>query len=94
MQTTKVPGKNNKHKVLMYAISTCGWCKRTKKFLMDNEIEYEYVDIDLCSNQEREEIRNDILSRGGTLIYPTIIVDDTILITSFQEDKIREALEI
>jgi len=48
MQTTRVPGRNNKHKVVMYAISTCGWCKRTKNFLRDNNIEYEYVDIDLC----------------------------------------------
>lgn len=94
MQTVKVPGKNNKHRVLMYAISTCGWCKRAKKFLIDNEIEYEYVDIDHCSKEEREKIRSDILSRGGRLSYPTIIVDDTILITSLQEDKIREALEI
>ena len=94
MQTIKVLGRNNKHRVLMYAISTCGWCKRAKKFLIDNEIEYEYVDIDLCSKEEREKIRSDILSRGGRLSYPTIIVDDTILITSFQEDKVREALEI
>ena len=93
MQTIKVPGKNNKHRVLMYAISTCGWCKRAKKFLIDNNIEYEYVDVDLCSKEEREKIRSDILSRGGLLSYPTIIVDDRTLITSFQEDKIREALE-
>lgn len=94
MQTIKVPGKNNKHRVFMYAISTCGWCKRTKKFLIDNDIEYEFVDVDLCSKEEREKIRSDILGRGGRLSYPTIIVNNTILITGFQEDKIREALEI
>jgi glutaredoxin-like protein NrdH len=94
MRTIKVPGKNNRHRVLMYAISTCGWCKRAKNFLRDNNIEYEYVDIDLCSHEDRERIREDIISRGGRLSYPTIIVDDRILITSFQEDKIREVLEI
>ena len=94
MQTTRVPGRNNKHKVLMYAISTCGWCKRTKNFLRDNNIEYEYVDIDLCNREDREEIRKDILSRGGHLSYPTIIIDEKSLITGFQEDKIREVLEI
>lgn len=94
MRTTKVPGENNKHRVLMYALSTCGWCKQTKRFLRDNSIEYEYIDVDLCNREDRERIRRDILSRGGRLSYPTIIVDDTILITSFQEDRIREALEI
>ena len=94
MQTTKVPGKNNKHRVLMYAISTCAWCKRAKKLLKDNNIEYEYVDIDLCSREDREKIREDILNRGGRLSYPAIVIDSRILITGFQEDKIREALEI
>lgn len=94
MRTTKVPGEYNKHRVLMYALSTCGWCKRAKRLLRDNRIEYEYIDVDLCSMEDRERIRRDILSRGGRLSYPTIIVDDTILITSFQEDRIREALEI
>jgi len=94
MRVIKVPGKNKKHRVLMYAISTCSWCKRAKKFLTDNRIEYEYVDVDLCSKEEREKIRSDILSHGGRLSYPTIIVDDRNLVTGFQEDEIREVLEI
>jgi len=94
MRTIRVSGEDSKHRILLYAISTCGWCKRAKKLLRDNKIEYEYVDIDLCSREDREKIRSDILSRGGRLSYPTIIVDDRILITGFQEDKIREALEI
>ena len=94
MQTIKVPGKNTKHKVLLYAISTCGWCKQAKKFLKDNNVEYEYVDIDLCSWEDREKIREDILGRGGRLSYPTIIIDDRNLITRFQKEKIRKALEI
>ena len=94
MHTTKVPGKSNKHTVFIYAISTCAWCKRAKKLLKDNNIEYEYVDIDLCSREDREEIREDILNRGGRLSYPTIVIDNRIFLTGFQEDKIREALEI
>jgi len=94
MSVIKVPGQNNSHRVLMYAISTCGWCRQAKRFLTNNNIEYEYVDIDLCSKEEREKIRRDILSRGGRLTYPTIIVDDRILITGLQEDKIREVLQI
>ena len=55
MQTIKVPGKNNKHRVLVYAISTCAWCKQAKKFLKDNNIEYEYVDVDLSDMKNREK---------------------------------------
>lgn len=94
MKTTKVVGENKKHKVLVYALSTCAWCKMAKKFLKDNNIEYEYVDVDLCSEEDREKVRREILSKGGELAYPTIIVDDEILITGFRKDKLKEILEI
>jgi glutaredoxin-like protein NrdH len=90
----KVSGKNNKHKVLMYAISTCAWCKMTKKFLNESGVEYEYVDVDLTSDEDHEKIREDIVSRGGEPSYPTLIVDDKTLITGFRKDQIKEALRL
>ena len=94
MKVVKVSGRNNKHKVFVYALSTCAWCKQTKKFLKENEIEYEYVDVDLCEDEEKEKIKKAILDKGGDLSYPTVIVDAKILITGFRRDKLREALEI
>jgi len=90
----KVPGKNKEHKVLMYAISTCIYCKRAKKWLRDQDIEYLYVDIDLCNAEDRATIRKDILARGGQLIYPVIIIDDDILINNLRINKLKETLGI
>ena len=92
MKTTKVSGKNRRHQVLLYAISTCAWCKRTKKFFADNDIEFEYVDVDICDREDREMIRRDILDRGGRLSYPVIIIDNEILINGFHEDRMKEVL--
>jgi len=94
MKIVKVNGKNKKHKVLLYALSTCAWCKMTKQFLKDNNIEYEYVDVDLCHDEDKEKIKREILNLGGSLSYPTIIVDNKILITGFRKDKLKEILEI
>lgn len=94
MNFSKVPGKNNTHKVLLYALSTCAWCKMTKQYLKDNGIEYEYVDVDLCDEKDKEKIRQHILSKGGALSYPTIIIDDNILVTGFRKDKFKEILGI
>ena len=76
----------------MYALSTCAWCRMTKQFLKDHDIEYEYIDVDLCEEEDKQKIREHIQSKGGPLSYPTIIVDDNALITGFRTDKIREAL--
>lgn len=94
METTKVPGRDSRHRVLLYAISTCGWCGRTKEFLRDNDVEFEFVDVDLCSIEDREKIRKDITGRGGELSYPATIIDNKILINGFREDELRKALEI
>jgi len=94
MQTTKVQGNNKKHSVLLYTLSTCGWCKKTKQLLSDNNIEFEYIDVDLCNDDDYEMIEKDISDRGGRFSFPTMIIDDLHLITGFKEDEIRKFLEI
>lgn len=94
MKIVKVNGKKRSHKVFMYAISTCAWCKRTKQFLKDNNVEFEYVDVDLCNDEDKEKAEKEITKRGGRLSYPTLIIDDKILITGYKEDKISEALDL
>jgi glutaredoxin-like protein NrdH len=94
MDKVRVSGKNNKHKVLLYALSTCAWCKMTKKFLSENGIEYDYVDVDLASDEDHEKIRQDIIGRGSEPSYPTIIVDNETVITGFRKDLLKEALKL
>ena len=94
MQFSKVSGQKRQHKVILYALSTCAWCKLTKQFLKDNDIEFEYVDVDLCEEEDKQKIRQHIQSKGGPLSYPTVIVDDNMLITGFRKDKLKEALGI
>ena len=94
MPFSKVQGKKNTHKVVIYALSTCVWCKMTKQFLKDNDIEFEYIDVDLCEPEEKEQIHQQIQSKGGSLNYPTTVVDDKKAITGFRKDKLKEALEL
>ena len=94
MQFSKVQGKQNKHKVVLYALSTCVWCKMTKQFLKDNGVEYDYIDVDLCQEEDKQKIREHIQSKGGPLSFPTTIVDDNVVITGFRKDLLKEVLGI
>ena len=94
METVKVAGDNKKHKVLVYALSTCAWCKKVKSFLKEHDIDYEYIDVDLADRETKYKIKKDIQSRGGDLAFPCTIIDDKKLITGFVADKLKEALEI
>jgi len=94
MQFSKVSGKKSDHKVTVYALSTCVWCKLTKQFLSDNGVAYEFVDVDLLEDNDKSKVHETITSKGGSLSYPTTIVDDKTVITGFRKDQLKEVLGV
>jgi glutaredoxin-like protein NrdH len=54
-----VSGKN-KGKIVLYALSTCGWCQKTQNFLDKLGVEYSYVYVDLLDGEERESVTFDV----------------------------------
>jgi glutaredoxin len=66
----------------------------TKQYHKDNNITFEYVDVDLCDESDKAKIRVDIQKRGGALSYPTTIIDDQKIVTGFRKDLLKEALEL
>jgi glutaredoxin-like protein NrdH len=93
MKVEKVSGTNKKHKVMVYALSTCAWCKKTKKYLQDKGIEFEFVDVDLCDEKDLDAIREDLKKRSLGMNFPVVIVDEKNHIVGFHEDKLNEAFK-
>ena len=91
MKVVKVQGGKRNHKVFMYALSTCVWCKRTKQFLKDNDVDYEYVDVDLESGEDRKKIERELASRE-CYVYPALLIDDRRLVRGFNVEEIKEVL--
>jgi glutaredoxin len=92
MPTTKVEGPKKEHRVFLYTLSTCVWCKKTKELLRESGVEYEYLDIDTCSSEERRNAIASLKSRSAQIGFPIIIVDDKPLITGYKPNEIKEAL--
>ena len=46
-----VAARDKKHKVKLYALSTCGWCRKTKELLVEEGVDHEFVDIDLAPSK-------------------------------------------
>ncbi len=72
--------------VKVYSTPTCPWCKRTKKFLEDNGIEYQNLDV-----AGDETARNEMIEKTGQMGVPVIDIDGEIII-GFDEPKLREKL--
>jgi glutaredoxin-like protein NrdH len=90
----KVPGKNKKHKVKLFTLSTCGWCKKTKELMQQLDCEYEFVDIDTVHGDEGKKIREELKKFNPSQNVPVIVIDDgKQVIIGFKEDRIKEVLE-
>ena len=94
MSIVKIEGSKKGHKVFLYTLSTCGWCKKTKQYLKDNDIHYEYLDVDKCTREERERAIDDIKKRQAPLGFPVAIIDDEIIISGYKVEKYKEVLGI
>jgi glutaredoxin len=91
MEKVKVEGNKKEQEVFLYTLSTCGWCKKTKEFLENNDIEYEYIDVDKCSREEQQEIIQELREKKIPAAFPIIMIDDEI-ISGFKEKQLSKEL--
>jgi len=93
MKIEHVEGEN-KGKILLYALSTCVWCKKTKEFLNKLGVEYSYIHVDLLQDNDKDNVIEDIKKWNPRCSFPTIVINDKECIVGFKEDKIKEALGV
>ncbi|MBF0329715.1 MAG: glutaredoxin family protein [Nitrospirae bacterium] len=79
--------------VKLYTLSTCGHCKAAKKFLDSCMVAYEFTDVDLLSNEEKNAAVEEIKKLTSQCAFPTIIIGDKVIVGN-NEQKIKEALGI
>jgi len=92
MAMKHVEGKN-KGKIVVYALSTCPWCQKTKRLLDELGIDYYFEDVDLAGPNDRKRI-NEVFSKWNPQqSFPTIVINDTRCIIGFKEQDIREAVK-
>jgi len=89
---THVDG-NESHRIVLYALSTCAWCKKTKRLLQELGLGYDYVDVDMLEGEESREADAAITRWNPRKSFPTVVVDDDRSIVGFSEDEIRKLAE-
>lgn len=92
MRIVHVPGRKSRH-IMLYAISTCGWCQKTKKLLDDLGVEYDYEYVDQLKGDEREKAIQEVTSWNPRCSFPTMVIDNEKCIVGYKEDEIREAIQ-
>ncbi len=86
---THVKGKD-KGNIVLYALSTCVWCKKTRQLLDDLGIDYYYVYVDLLNEDENVKAIDEVKKWNPQCSFPTMVINNEKCITGFNEDKIKK----
>ena len=75
-------------KVRIYTISTCPYCKMLKEFLLQNNIQFEELNVG-----ENKEYFQEMLKKTGQLGVPVIEINGKIIV-GFDKEEIKKELGI
>jgi len=87
-----VQGNNKKHKVMLYALSTCMWCGKTKALLDKLGVDYEYIDVDLVPEELQEECMQAVSAVNPEGGFPTVVIGETCIV-GFKPEELEAALK-
>ena len=82
---------SNKPKV--YALSTCPYCKRTRRFLDSHKIDYDCIEVDLLDDAKQDEVLEEIEKMTGRRSFPVVVFGKEIIV-GHDEEKLRKVFKI
>jgi glutaredoxin len=65
-------------KVSMYTLSTCPWCRKTKKYFADHSIPFEFTDFDLADEATQDRIMREMDAEGAKG-FPFVRIGDDVV---------------
>lgn len=76
--------------LMLYALSTCQWCNKTKELLKSLGVEFNFVYVDLLDGKEQDQALSEMERWNPRGSFPTLVIDNARCIIGFQESQIRE----
>ena len=75
---------------VVFGTEWCGDCKRSKKFLDENNVPYKWIDIDYDEEAKEKAAR----LNGGQWRVPTIVFSDGSILIEPSDEELKKKLEI
>jgi glutaredoxin len=93
LEYTDVPGSTESHYVEVYALSTCGFCKRALAFLKEKGIAHRYVHVDLVPLETKNQAKAALAEKFKEHVsFPFAVVDGEKTLIGFIEEDWRKTL--
>ena len=76
--------------LMLYALSTCQWCNKTKELLRDLGVDFNFVYVDLLEGKEQDMALTELERWNPRGSFPTLVIGNARCIIGYQESQIRE----
>lgn len=83
----------NQLKIRLYALTTCEYCQSLKRMLAELTPEYEVIEVDILSRDERKIIVEELKKVNPACSFPTTVVGDRVIV-GYKVQEIKEAMGI
>ncbi len=77
--------------VMLYALSTCPYCRMTRKYLEENGVEFDLLEVDLLEGDERTDAIARVKEISGGTSFPVVVIGDEVIV-GFNKKRIKELL--
>lgn len=75
----------------LYALSTCPYCRMTKRYLDDHGITYEMTEVDLLEGDDKQAVVDEVKKLSGGTSFPVLTADGQVIV-GFNKSKMADLL--
>lgn len=79
-------------KIMLFALSTCMWCRKTKQLMQDLGVAYDWIDVDLLDKPEQQRVAEEVKRQNPDNTFPVIVINDDKCIVGYDPDRLQAEL--
>lgn len=92
---THEPGSKKDRSITVYALSTCGFCRRGLQFLRDHSLDFSYVYVDELPLEVKNRVKKELLDTfHKDVSFPFLVLDDRETLVGFIEPDWKATLGV
>jgi glutaredoxin len=77
--------------VHLYALSTCPYCRMTKKYLDEHEVAYEITEVDLLEGEDKDAAVAEVVRLSGGKSFPVLDANGEVVV-GFNKGRMTQVL--
>ncbi|TFG85436.1 MAG: glutaredoxin family protein [Spirochaetales bacterium] len=93
LEYTDVPGSKTDPAITVYALSTCGFCKRAMSYLESNRFAYRYVYVDKIALDTKTQVKKELKELyKADIAFPFVTMGQKAYLVGFIEADWKRTL--